>query len=96
MREIRDEIEHRVRRLLDEDLTAIRSDSTAHELRLARLLPSLVTEFREERTPEEIRWCADAILDRFSDATVRSYVQALVLRKARECLRAEVCDPQAA
>ena len=96
VREIRDEIEQRVRRLVEEDLAAIRSDRTAHELRLARLLPTLVHEFREVRTPEEIRWCADAILDQFSDATVRSYVQTLVLRKARECLRAEVCDPRAA
>ncbi len=96
VREIRDEIEDRVRRLVQEDLATIRGDRTAHELRLARLLPSLVSEFREARTPEEIRWCADAILDQFSDATVRGYVQALVLRRARECLRAEVCDPQAA
>lgn len=34
-------IERRVRRLIDENLDAIRSDRTAHELRLTRLLPDL-------------------------------------------------------
>lgn len=96
IREIRDEIDARIRRLVEADLDAIRADKTAHEFRLAALLPSLAREFGEQRSPEEIRWCADAILDQFSDANVRSYTQLLAHRKARECLRADVCDPRAA
>jgi len=96
VREIRDEIEALVRRLVDVDLDAIRTDRTAHELRLAAMLPPLVREFGDDRTSEEIRSCADAILDAYSDATVHSFVQALALRRAQACLRAEICDPSVA
>ena len=56
-----------MRELIDTKLDAIRSDATAHEFRLAHLLPSFVDEFETTRTPDEIRACADAILSRFDD-----------------------------
>jgi hypothetical protein len=45
VRAIRDAVELRVKDLLDERIDAIRSDRTAHPMRLARLLPDLVKEF---------------------------------------------------
>jgi len=88
VRTIRDAVEARVRELIEEKLDLIRSDRTAHELRLGRLLPGLVAEFGEERTEEEIRTAADAALSEFQDAPVRSYVMTIANRKAREVLRA--------
>ena len=41
---------------------------------------------------DEIRACADAILERYDDVPVRSFVLTLARRTAAECLRAEVCD----
>ncbi len=41
----------------------------------------------------EIRDCADAILADYDDVPVRSYLLPLAERRARACLRAEVCDP---
>jgi arsenate reductase len=91
VRDIRDQVEERVTELVGDRLQEIRSDRTAHELRLARLLPDLVAEFEDSRSAEEIRACADAILDEYDEAPVRSFVPALVARRARECLRAEQC-----
>ncbi|MEJ7824410.1 MAG: hypothetical protein WKF48_03220 [Solirubrobacteraceae bacterium] len=93
VREIRDAIEHRVRDLIDTRLDAIRSDRTAHQLRLASLLPRLAVEFDASRTPEQIRACTDAILADYDDAPVRSFVPILAERRARACLRADVCEP---
>lgn len=93
VREIRDEVERRVEELLSERLELIRSDRTAHEVRLARLLPALVTEFDGSRDPAEIRSCADLVLETFSTAEVRTYVPVLAERRTRACLRAEGCDP---
>ena len=89
---IRDAIQDRVETLVDTRLDAIRSDTTAHRLRLAELLPVLAEEFEPLRTPAEIRACADAILSRYDDAAVRSHVHTLVHARARECLRHESCD----
>ena len=44
------------------------------------------------RSPEEIRACADAVLEGFADARVRSHVMTLAHRQTRECLRRETCD----
>jgi arsenate reductase len=96
VREIRDDVERRVRELIDVRLDAIRSDRTGHQLRLVKLLPSLIPEFEDVRTPEEIRACADTILADYDDAPVRSFVLPIVQKRARKCLRAEVCDPAAA
>jgi protein-tyrosine-phosphatase len=91
VRSIRDEIEVRVRDLIEHRLDAVRADRTAHQLRLARLLPPLVEEFEGVRSSEEIRSCADAILDGYGEAPVRSFVMSIAHRRTRECLRAEHC-----
>lgn len=92
VRGIRDGIEEQVRALLDERIDEIRANRTAHQLRLAKLLPPLVEEFKELRDPAEIRACADAILEGFADVPIRSHVLTLARRRATECLRAERCE----
>jgi arsenate reductase (thioredoxin) len=91
VRLIRDEIDRRVTRFVAERLDEVRADRTAHELRLERLLPPLVEEFEGEKTPEEIRGCADAVLNEFDEAPVRSFVLTLAHRRTRECLREPEC-----
>lgn len=91
VRPIRDEIERRVRDLATNRVDEIRSDRSAHEARLTRVLPSLVAEFEGRRSAEEIRACADAILDDYDDVPVRTMVMTLATRRARECLAAETC-----
>lgn len=95
VRDIRDLIERNVRELVVENLPSIRSDRTAHELRLAQLLPDLADEFHGLRADEDIRACADAVLGDYDEAPVRSYVLTLARRRTRDCLRAETCDPAA-
>ena len=96
VREIRDEIEARVRRLIEGRLPDIRSDRTAHQLRLVRLLPDLAREFEGRRSDQEIRACADAILGDYQEAPVRSFVMTIAHKRTRQCLAAETCDPAAA
>lgn len=91
VRLIRDELERRVRDLIDNRLDAIRTDRSAHNRRLAQLLPGLVQEFEGRRSAEEIRACADAVLGRYDDAQVRSFLLTLADRATRECLAAEEC-----
>jgi arsenate reductase len=91
VREIRDHLGERVREFVDERLDAIRADHTAHQFRLARLLPNLVKELEGLRSPDEIRACADAVLAKYDDAPVRSLVLTLAHRETRECLREERC-----
>jgi arsenate reductase (thioredoxin) len=91
VREIRDEIEQRVRDFIETRLDDVRSDETAHRLRLQKLIPSLLDEFGDEKPAEEIRACADAVLAGFADVPVRSFVLALAQRRARECLRDGSC-----
>jgi arsenate reductase (thioredoxin) len=92
VRAIRDAVELRVKELIEQRLDAIRSDRTAHQLRLQRLLPDLVSEFEGVRSDAEIRTCADAILADYQDANVRSFVMSIAHRRTRDCLRAERCD----
>lgn len=92
VRAIRDGIEEHVRTLVEQRIAEIRSDRTAHQLRLAKLLPPLVEEFGPLRDPAEIRACTDAILERYADARIRSHVLILARRRARECLQGEHCD----
>jgi arsenate reductase len=92
VRAIRDGIEAHVRELLSERLEAIRNDRTAHELRLARLLPMLVREFADSKPAHEIRACADVVLASFDGARVRTHVLTLAHRQTRECLRRDICD----
>jgi arsenate reductase (thioredoxin) len=90
VREIRDDIELRGRQLI-ERADEIRADHSGHQRRLAQLLPSLVDEFGEQRAPEEIRACADAILGEFDDVPVRSFVLTIAERQIRDCLRQPEC-----
>ena len=92
VRAIRDGIEARIRELIADRLEAIRTDRTAHELRLTRLLPLLADEFADTKTAEEIRACADAVLEGFEGARVRTHVMTLAHRQTRECLRKDTCD----
>ena len=92
VRAIRDAVESRVKDLLDSRIDAIRSDRTAHQLRLARLLPDLHREFDGLRSDAEIRTCADAILAEYQEAPVRSFVMTIANRRARACLKQEHCD----
>jgi arsenate reductase len=92
VRQIRDAIEERVRDLIVDRLSVIRSDRTAHQMRLLRLLPPLVKEFRDQRSDAEIRACADAVLSQYADAPVRSFAMTLAHRRTRECLQRETCD----
>jgi arsenate reductase len=90
VRVIRDQIELRVRDLLDHRLDAIRQDRTAHQLRLMRILPGLIEEF-PELPDAEVRSCADAVLAEYAEVPVRSFVLALAQRKARDCLASGGC-----
>jgi len=92
VRAIRDGIEEQVRGLIVDRLDAIRTDRTAHEMRLMRLLPPLAKEFAASKPAEEIRACADAVLTRFDGVPVRSHVMTLAHRQTRECLRQDTCD----
>ncbi len=91
VRPIRDVIEARVRDLVETRLDAIRSDRTAHQLRLVQMLPGLAKEFEGRRSDGEIRACADAVLSDFDDVPVRSHVMTLAHRRTRECLAADHC-----
>lgn len=93
VRAVRDEIQRLVQDLVDHHLDAIYADRTAHQMRLERLLPSLLGGLGDEHSEQEIRACADRVLGEFSDAAVRSHVMALAHRKATDCLRAGGCAP---
>ena len=92
VRSIRNAVEARVEDLIATRLDAIRSDPSAHQIRLARLLPDLAKEFEGIRSDAEIRTCADAILADYQDASVRSFVMSIAHRRTRDCLRKESCD----
>jgi arsenate reductase len=87
VRVIRDEIELRVRDLLERRIDEIRADRTAHQIRLAHMLPGLIARF-PGLAEVEIRSVADAVLSEYSEAPVRSFVMTLAERKARERLEA--------
>jgi arsenate reductase len=90
VRVIRDQIELRVRDLLEHGIDAIRADRTAHQARLARLLPRLIERF-PELPDAQIRSCADVVLSEFDDTPVRSFVMTIADRKARDCLATGGC-----
>jgi len=92
VRAIRDMIEARVHDLVENRLQAIRTDRTAHQMRLAQLLPKLATEFGGRRSDGEIRACADAVLSQFDEVAIRSHVMVLAHRRTRECLAADQCS----
>jgi hypothetical protein len=88
---IRDDVKRRVEQLLTVHADDIRADRTAHARRLQRLLPALAEEFESKHSAETIRACLDAVLERYDDAAVRSFIEPLVLRETRNCLREETC-----
>jgi len=91
VREIRDMIDERGHELATANIDAIRSDATSHRWRLAKLLPQLIEEFGERRTPEVIRGCADRVLDQYDDVPIRSHILTLAHKQTRECLREQRC-----
>lgn len=91
VRLIRDDIRRRVEQLVVNHVDDIRADRSAHDQRLARLLPALDREFSETRTGGEIRACADAVLDRYDDVPIRTHILTLAQRRTTECLRADRC-----
>jgi protein-tyrosine-phosphatase len=91
VRPIRDAIEARVRELIETRIDAIRSDPTAHRLRLVKMLPPLIEEFSPKRSDEEIRACADAVLSHYDDVPIRGHILTFARRRTEECLREETC-----
>jgi protein-tyrosine-phosphatase len=91
VRGIRDEVAGRVEDLSLNRAEEIRADHTAQEIRLGNLLRSLIDEFQDQRSPEEIRHCAEAVLASYDEVRIRSHVLTLAQRRARECLRADRC-----
>jgi arsenate reductase (thioredoxin) len=96
VRRIRDEIELRVKDLLDNRLDEIRRDRRQHMMRMSRLVPGLVDEFGGELTDDEIRRIADEILATYDDVPVRSFVMTLANRRARQILRERAGAPAGA
>jgi protein-tyrosine-phosphatase len=92
VREIRDMVAEHVQRLIVDRLDEIQGDRSAHQFRLRKMLPTLIADFEARRSPEEIRACADAILDRYDDVPVRSHILSLANRAAHDCLAREHCD----
>ena len=89
VRWIRDAVEARVRELIEERIDLIRSDRTAHQLRLGRLLPDLVRDFGASHSDEEIRMAADSVLAEYQDAPILSFVMTIAHARVRDMLRAD-------
>jgi arsenate reductase (thioredoxin) len=87
VRRIRDDLEERVLDLAENRIELIREDRRQHMMRMARLVPPIVDEFRGRLTDEEIRQIADDILDTYDDVPIRSFVMTLANRRAREILK---------
>jgi arsenate reductase (thioredoxin) len=87
VREIRDDIEERVKKLIETRIDAIREDRRQHAMRMARLVPGLVKEFGGRLTDEEIRAIADEILETYDEVPIRSFVMTLANRRARAILK---------
>jgi hypothetical protein len=93
-----------VREFVETRLDDVRTDETAHRLRLQTLIPSLVEEFGDEKPAEEIRACADVVLAEFADVPVRRFVLTRIGAPAnasataaarRSSLPPSVCTPDA-
>jgi arsenate reductase len=74
VREIRDDIERRVRDLVENRADEIRSDPSGHQRRLAQLLPSLADEFEGTKSPK-----------RSAPALMRSSASSMTHACARSC-----------
>jgi len=93
VRGIRDEIEVRIKDLLENRIEAIREDRRQHQARMGQLVPGLVQEFGERLSNEEIRQITDEILDSYEEVPVRSFVMTLANRRAREILKQRSAAP---
>ena len=88
VRAIRDDIETRVIELVEHRIDAIREDRRQHRLRMAQLVPGLVSEFAGRLTDPEIRQIADEILETYDEVPIRSFVLTLANRRAKRSLKA--------
>jgi hypothetical protein len=93
VRRIRDEIESRVKDLVENRMDAIRQDRRQHQIRMGQLVPGLVAEFGDRLSDEEIRRIADEILEGYEEVPVRSFVMTLANRRAREILKERSAAP---
>jgi arsenate reductase len=96
VREIRDDVEARVKELVRVRIDLIREDRRQHMMRMARLVPALVDEFSGRLDDVEIRRIADDILDTYDEVPIRSFVMTLANRRAREILRERAGEAVAA
>ena len=87
VRQIRDEIESRVKDLATNRIAAIREDRRQHQMRMAQLVPGLLDEFGDRLSDEEIRRISDEILDSYEEVPIRSFVMTLANRRCRELLK---------
>jgi arsenate reductase (thioredoxin) len=92
VRSIRDDIERRVLDLADNRIELIREDRRQHMMRMARLVPGLIEEFRDPLTDEEIRQIADDILDTYKEVPIRSFIMTLANRRARDILKQRAAE----
>jgi arsenate reductase (thioredoxin) len=93
VRAIRDDIEARVKDLVENRIEAIREDRRQRQHRLSQLVPGLVEEFGDRLFDEEIRQIVDEILEGYDEVPVRSFVMTLTNRRAREILRERSATP---
>jgi hypothetical protein len=91
VREIRDDIDRRVRDLIGTVPTRSERTVRATTGGSRSYSPSVVTDFGETRSGDEIRAWAEKIREEYDDAPVRSFVLTLADRRIRECLRPEEC-----
>jgi arsenate reductase (thioredoxin) len=87
VREIRDEVERRVKDLVNHRMDEIREDRRQHQHRMGQLVPRLIDEFRDRLSDNEIRQIADEILESYEEVPIRSFVMTLANRRAREILK---------
>jgi hypothetical protein len=87
VREIRDEVERRVKELIENRMDQIREDRRQHQHRMGQLVPGLIDEFGDRLSDEEIRRITDEILESYEEVPVRSFVMTLANRRAREILK---------
>jgi arsenate reductase len=93
VRQIRDEVEHRVKDLIENRIEEIRQDRRQHQHRMGQLVPGLVDEFGDRLSDEEIRQIADEILGSYEEVPIRSFVMTLANRRAREILKERSASP---
>jgi len=93
VRRIRDDIEGRVKHLIEHRIDEIREDRAQHRMRMSQLVPGLVDEFGDRLSDEEIRRIADEILNSYEEVPVRSFVMTLANRRAREILKERSAAP---